>query len=75
VGPVKVDFLNNVFMPFGAILTVVFENVALFGEKKSLTVTVCALVKKIINVFVNNSGTGRDISKIQTDSEGQKQFF
>jgi hypothetical protein len=28
VGPVKVDFLNKVFMPFDALLTVVFENIA-----------------------------------------------
>jgi hypothetical protein len=28
---------------------------------------------KIANVFVNNSGTGRDISKIPTDLVGLKQ--
>jgi hypothetical protein len=32
--------------------------------------------KKIVNVFVNYSGTGRDISNIPADldSTGQKQF-
>jgi hypothetical protein len=33
VGPLKVDFLNNVFYAFGAILTVVFENVVFNPSK------------------------------------------
>jgi hypothetical protein len=47
---------------------------ALFGEKNRALL--CALLK-IVNVVVNNSGTGRDILKIPTDfdSAGQKQFF
>jgi hypothetical protein len=45
-----------------------------FWRKKSHTVMHC---QKIVDVFVNNSGTGRDISKITADLDSavQKQFF
>jgi hypothetical protein len=46
-----------------------------FFAKKSRTVR--CTVKKCLNVFVYNSRTGRDISKIPTDSDsaGRRQVF
>jgi hypothetical protein len=49
VGPVKVDFLNKVFMLFGAILTVDFENVV-FNPSKIIQGTFLGpfLLKKVV---------------------------